>query len=139
MLLYSMLCLAAPALDASATPSDVDFALDWSWRVSGHQISDMDVDRDDKRYGQNGLSSHRLRLEPVLSLGKAATVTGDVQLATGHLGWDTVNPRYGSWGPPRADDGKASGAWADQLKVRKLYLTWTTALGQLRLGRMTSH
>ena len=139
---------APPAAEPDS--SDLDLSLTGTYRVSFEGIGDMRVDSLGRTYNQNELITHRLAFTPTLTLFKSMELHADVQLATGFLSYDATDRwfvredeqgRLESFGPPRMGDGAAFGhgrSFADQLALRKLYFTWTTMIGQLRVGRMAS-
>ncbi len=140
---------AAPILKAGAD-AVVPYALSLggSYRVSDQLLGDLRLDSDgdgqaseDELYGQDHLVEHRLRFEPKLELFNSITIDADIQLAQGYLSVDTPNRRFNRYGPPRDGRGRAFGdrqVWADQLKVRKLYMTWKMPIGAILIGRMAS-
>ena len=146
---------AAPSVQSAlvfgSIGNHVDYTLSGSYRVSFEYFSDMRVDPGDdsaglpgRLYGQNQLITHRLTFEPSITLFDTVSLQSDVQLATGFLTYDDADPRFTgndgqSFGPPRGNDGGAAADWEHQLRLRKLYLSWTTSVGQLRVGRMASH
>lgn len=124
------------------SPSQWSATFSGSYRVSFEGLSDMRVDADDNLYEQNGLITHRLRFAPGLHYGDTISLQADIQLATGFLYYDELNPRFATgFGPPRGADGQAfasADSYLQELQLRKLFLTWTTPIGQLRLGRQAS-
>jgi len=148
-----------PAATASTTADS------WAWlkppwkgiylrggyRVGSINVSDMRVDADGRNYEQTKLLAHRLWLRPEATIASGLEFKGELQLASGLLSYNEPHPFFRTaggpdsntnYGPPRSSDGAAFGKrahYGDQLALRKLYLTWTTMLGQLRVGRMPSH
>ncbi len=143
------------------TASGWDFNLTGAYRVSAEGISDMRVDAEGETYNQNELFTHRLTFAPSVQINPYLSITSEVQLMSGFLGWDSPNARFRTandetrsvlvdgemtdvpstfenFGPPRSRDGAAFHDYLEELRLRKLYLTWTTPIGQVKFGRMAS-
>ena len=139
---------AAPILSSEGPDATVPFKL-WlggSYRLSAQTLSDLRLDSDgngqaetvDERYGQGHLAAHRLRFTPALELFEGVRFDADLQLATGYLSVDNPSERYAEYGPPRNDRYGAGEEFAEQVKLRKLYMTWRMPIGAIVLGRMAS-
>lgn len=156
-----------PAVNEEASllsASGWDISLTGAYRVSAEGLGDMRIDGEARTYNQNQLFTHRLAFEPSVKISDALTISAEVQLMSGFLAWDSPNARlrtadggsrtivrdgetvdvpstFENFGPPRSRDGAAfesDDAYLRELRLRKLYLTWTTPVGQVRFGRMAS-
>jgi hypothetical protein len=119
------------------------------YRLSAEQVSAMRADRFEHYDGDDGALTHRLELTPQVGVdyGKSQsfTVDADVLLASGVVAYDSTTPRgQASNGTARSYlQSRHAGAMAftdyvDELRLRKLFLTWKTPVGLVMVGRMAS-
>mgnify|MGYP006271212205 CR=1 FL=1 len=133
------------AAEANAPAGDgtmpVRLALEASYRVGSTFLSPMRVDSDGRQFGQSYIAEHRFWVAPRLHVGEDLTLDSELQLASGFLGLDPPAGQLGQFGLPRDATARAFGpnqVYADQFKLRKLYLDWRTPFGALQVGRMAS-